>query len=652
MAVTGNILSEINDEVIFTMDYPLNGITSISAYTDGVTGVTGTRLFEKEFRYTLDGVNWGIWEELGNGNLSAIPIEATHTFQAQFKYKRVGTDATGNLVFEWLKLDYETAVDCSTGSGAYFQGSIFSYFFDCCCDDDIKKWCINVLDKMYKPGIVSKSLTRGENANKNFEDEDYIAFWKTVSCFFSMHVNYARGFETFDTDTRLLAAYLTNQSIIVNRDETIPDMQYMMANLYSFTRHRGTPAIGNLKSRGATVDGELANLVQFEETCDELILEYSPLIWTLDQHSPLYKGIDKIRGRKSYQTDLLDIDLNNYPTLPTGSVVVADLGAGDENVISISGMNPGEKAGIGFIDPLIPTEAEKEFLISVNPLLAYEINFLAKGDSPFTVGAYGYSSSGAVASVDTIDPSLQTRYAISRQKLAQSNEWYLVRVLILPGGALFSGSTQNINTSLGLGYNLRMPAQCCKMAFEITADRTTPSNNEPTVTDTEVNISARDIYTFTIADFTENYNDAEGDPFGGVTIDAIAIASGGGLLGDLKLNGATINGSLPTPVSADEIATGLLTYEDAGAVTIQDVEIDFTVLDNQPQSSDGRSALYIKDVVFKLLNRPYGIGVVNGVNLVETWVKNNSGLSEEQVDEKIKQSLIPYNTKNKNNYLS
>lgn len=655
MAVTNNILTEVGDAVIFKMDYSVHGIDSITGMSDGLTGETGTRFFTKEFRYTLDGLNWGHWNPLSGAALIAIPITPQRSLQIEFKYTRGGTDITGNLVFEWVKVDYTTTIDCDTTSASAFEGSIFSYFFSCCCEEDVKKWCMNVLDKVYKPGLVSKSLTRGVNGNQNFEDEDYIAFWRTVSCFFAMHVVYARGFENFSDDERLLAAWLTNQSFMINRNESLEDMQYVMANLFSVARHRGTPAIGNLKSRGSTVDGAFPNLVQFKEICDEFILEGSKLIWTLDRHSPMYRGIDKIHTRKLYQTDLKSLDLNNFPILPDGDTTAKASGGitnSPLDYISISNVGVGERGGIGFVDPLSPTVAELEFLTSVDSSLSYEIQFMAKGSAAFTVAGYGYSSSLTRTSLDTINPAFQTSEAISRQKLAKDDIWYLVRIQVLPASAPYSGSNQNINSSLGLGLNLRMPEKLCKFAFEISVDRTTPANSEPTVSDTTVSINDEDVYTFHITDFTADFDDPEGDPFGGITLDSIAISGGGGSLGVLTLDGVDITGLLPKPVSADQIAAGLLVYTDGAGTPTQDIELEFTALDNQPQVSVSvTDTLLIKDITFKLLHRPYDVSTVNGINLVESWVKNNSGISNEEIDAKVKQTLIPYSSKNKNNYL-
>lgn len=664
MAVINSTLTEIGDQIIFTMEYPIKGIEAITGYTEGTTGVTGTRLFGRDFRYTLDGINFTEWITLTELNLQAIPIAPEHEFQAQFRYTREGTDDTGNLTFKWLRLDYDTTVNCAVG-GSYFDGSIFSYFLDCACEDiQTKKWAINVLNKVYKPGVVSKSMTRGENRNLNFEDEDYIAFWNTVTCFFAMHVNYARGFEQLPNDQRLLLAYLTNQAYIPNRDQSVADLQEVMKNIYAYMRHRGTPSIGNLKSRGATIDGELPNLVQYDEVRDEFLLDYSKLIWQLDRHSPMYKGIDLYHCRKSYQrsiNDLGETGLDNYPILPNGTTEVVNTGdilsltpsidgSADENVIRISGVLDGQKGGIGFVDGANPTDLERETLTSVDPRLTYEISFLAKGAAPFSVGAYGFSSSGAQAAVDTVSPGVQTNYAITKQKLANPSQWYYVRVLIQPGGAPFTGEEK---TSLGIGWNLRMPEIVTKLGFEISVDRTdSSSNQDPTVLDNTISIQDSDLRILRVEDFINGLNDVEGDPPTAIRIDGISVASGTGTYGALTWDGVNIQETLPQTIPLEDIANELLTYKDTAGDVPQDIEIDFQVLDNQPQPTSDFATLLIKDVTFKLATRPYGVGVVNGVNLVETWVRNRSGRAEDEINQIIKQSLLPYNVRNKNNFLS
>jgi len=197
-----------------------------------------------------------------------------------------------------------------------------------------------------------------------------------------------------------------------------------------------------------------------------------------------------------------------------------------------------------------------------------------------------------------------------------------------------------------------MPAVACKFGFGIAIDRTAPANNEPTASNSQVDINDEDVHVFTLIDFLEDYNDAEGDPVGSIQLDAIAVSAGGGSVGTLMWDVTDITATLPQTIPAADIANGLLTYTDAVGTTPQDIELDYTILDNQPQTATGDEVLYIKDITFKLAVRPYDIGITNGVNIVEAYLKNNSGKTSDEIESTMKQSLLPYNVKLKNNYLS
>jgi len=147
MAVVNNTLSEIGDVIIFKTSI-LSAIDSLDSFSDSVVGELGDRFFDKQFRYTLDLINWSEYEPLTNGALMALDIDPTYDIQLEYKYTRAGVNATGLLEFEWINLVSTTVTqDC----GDAFDNSIFNYFFDDCGDDEILSWCSNVLQKIYQP---------------------------------------------------------------------------------------------------------------------------------------------------------------------------------------------------------------------------------------------------------------------------------------------------------------------------------------------------------------------------------------------------------------------------------------------------------------------------------------------------------------------
>ena len=214
MAIVGNTASEIGDVMIIVTDIPLTGISSITGYTDSTVGETGTRFFDKKFRYSLDGgLNFNIEDyiDLNPTNLTAVPVDPTYDIIFEYRYERAGTDATGLL--EWNSTNL-TTTSVPYVSGDSFDSSIFSYFFTTSYHPVLLGWCLNVLEKLYSPGILPQSMTRNENQNVNQDDRDFIDFWRSVTHYYALLVGYARGFEEFRSNKLLLVEYLRQRGIL------------------------------------------------------------------------------------------------------------------------------------------------------------------------------------------------------------------------------------------------------------------------------------------------------------------------------------------------------------------------------------------------------------------------------------------------------
>jgi len=240
MAVVDNTVSEIGDIILIKGDVPLIGLVDITGFSDTLVGVTGSRLFKKEFRHSIDGLNFSTFIELTVPNLTSISVNPLGFFFIEYRYTRIGTDTSGVLEFvdNTLTADFQEIV-----CGPNYEESIFNQFFSC-FDPAISAWCLNVLDKLYKPGIVPRYITRGVNNNENGEDEDYIAFWKSVACFFAIIVTYARVFENFSTNSQILSEYLLQKGLFICKgEEELIDMQFLMREYYSSIAERGTTNI-------------------------------------------------------------------------------------------------------------------------------------------------------------------------------------------------------------------------------------------------------------------------------------------------------------------------------------------------------------------------------------------------------------------------
>ena len=74
---------------------PIIATSVINSFTDVVVGLDVNRTLDKQFRYSLDNVNYTAYQALTNLNLSTISLDPTKVYYFEIKYTRTGTDATG-----------------------------------------------------------------------------------------------------------------------------------------------------------------------------------------------------------------------------------------------------------------------------------------------------------------------------------------------------------------------------------------------------------------------------------------------------------------------------------------------------------------------------------------------------------------------------
>src|SRR5882672_3636678 len=150
MAIIENRSTEIGDVLYIRTEVPIIGLITLIDFLDTVSGETINRYFKKEFRYSRDGVNFYPWLLLTTTNISTVIVDPTDTFIIEYRYSRIGTDTTGEIAFNdvTLQADFEPS-----SCGTLYQDSIFAQFFSC-QNLEVLGWAINVLEKMYKKGIV------------------------------------------------------------------------------------------------------------------------------------------------------------------------------------------------------------------------------------------------------------------------------------------------------------------------------------------------------------------------------------------------------------------------------------------------------------------------------------------------------------------
>jgi len=412
------------DSLIIEAKAPIVGLISLLDFVDTTIGEDNSNYFFKQYRISVDGgLNYSTWIELTKANLENETISPEDFFLIQYRYTKYG-DGLEDIGFENISL-YADKV--SVSCPVEYNNSIFKQFFE--CDDvNVLQWCVNVTQKLYERGIVPSYIDRGT------DDDDYIAFWSTVACFFAMIVTYGRQFQTFYNNPNLLIKYLESLDMKVCNTSDILSLKYYLINSSKILHSRGTLAIAKPKEEN-TANGELLQLICYKEG-DEFILGLTHKScngWWVDKTSPLFKdvrcGIDK------YYDNLEDSPLLN----PSQITFV------DENMVIT---NPSGGSGI-WLDPNSGDDSKD---IKISPNLDYEFNFTIRkqGSITYTWGFYAKNSSSVVIpSVNAILGNISSVFSTT-SSLNQDDIDYTIKAKMLKTGTI-PDSKYVLNTNEGNG---------------------------------------------------------------------------------------------------------------------------------------------------------------------------------------------------------
>ena len=631
-----NVSTQIGQSVVAKTSV-LSGIQSIDGYTESVDGETSSRFFTREFRYTRNLIHWSDWIEMNQISLSEISVDPTHDVQIQYRYTRSGTDSSGSLTVNWINLQ---AVGIDRIEGPAFSGSVFSYFATESCEVQEREWCYNVLDKTYHPGIVSRSMTRGSEWIDSEKDRDYIDLWRTISCFFGMHVDYIRRFERFDEDRRLLYRYLTVRGVYLENDQSLQSMIHLMTTYHNQLGRRGTlEIVGNQLVDGEIVNGELLRLINYTGICEEFIFAMNnanTIGWSVDMNSPLNKYIhDNPWVIKLFENGQ---DLSVVPIVGSTYVSLVDHD-GYDDVFEISGVPDASYAGIEVgVDDV-------EFLTPIDTSIAYELRFWAKGGESLSVSILAFDGEGDENHPLLVrNPSaVGDNNAIDKAVLATTDSWFLVRVIIFPTTeSPIIGSGEDV-TNLRVGSNMQWRSNTCKAGIRILLDKTVGGRQPPIVDDETIIVPHNSTTKLTMSDIAGGFTDIGGWTMDGITINSITE-------GHILVDGSAV--TLPVSVTNQQIIDGDVEYSSSSTnEALHFVRMYYDVGTQQSQQPTLGSSIYIRDIQFKPLSTSYGKGIVGSPLMTETWMRNSSERSNTQIDEIVRRYLIPHNVAIKNNFL-
>lgn len=462
MAVVNNTASEIGDVLTIFSQVACSADTiSLTGYSDVVNFETGTRLFARSFRYSIDGVNYSAWNALTIPNLAAITGRVEGLLFFEFRYERVGSDPTGILEFISINITGSVTVHvCSS------IASLDTIFEDLVCNNAITaEICSNLLEKIYKNGIVPQYILReSEEGYSN----DYVPFWSAICCYFSMFIAFMDEFDAIFQTKDYLREYLKQKGIYFCEKITFGELQYISQRFLDEIRKRGTTFVIRNKDfilQDATtveIDGEWLRILCQNEWDEFLveIAEFQQRPWVLDRNSLLYSGtLRSMQLNKTKENTESFQSLANYDLTNPGGITLYTDPLGEAMEFSSAGAT----TGIG-IDPTLPPffGLLPSQTIKVEPEMDYEITFRIKRKAPFfgtlTFGCYALNQHDVLKvngflGIDTLTPTNLFIIDTGAVACKVADEWYYVRGIIYAkkSNPIFSYAGR---TNIGIGSNM------------------------------------------------------------------------------------------------------------------------------------------------------------------------------------------------------
>ena len=167
-----------------------------------------------------------------------------------------------------------------------YDSTLYHIFFSS-NDIEVLAWSINVLEKIYDPGILPLFISRA-NAY------DFSSLFISISQFFAFIVAYARQYRKLDSIPVLLKAFLNSLGLTYDTIDTPEEMEYAFANWRNGFVKRGTRQIADK----GVVNGELRRLVGYSKPSEFLFAPLSSenIGWCIGFSSPMWYGTELVNA--------------------------------------------------------------------------------------------------------------------------------------------------------------------------------------------------------------------------------------------------------------------------------------------------------------------------------------------------------------------
>lgn len=426
--------TEEGDSLKITPSIPVFGAIGIMSYSVEMAHEGGSSL-EGFFRHSVDsGLNWSEWITLDNSNLRSIGVKENQFLCLEINFIKRGS---GNSYFKSIdfQFEYQEPPVPSVYGGMNFSKKCPYWNFTSI------QWALNVLNKVYKRGIVPNFIER---------TEDYVQLWWSIIYPFALRLAWVETFTDLPWDKELLKKYLESRGLIVGKTSDLAELYYLMTHFYSEIAKRGTLSVFDTADTGFR--GEFLRLIDANQAdeCTVGVINSEEQGWILGYSSPTgYQNTDYlVNFRKGYENAISDLTF--YPLSNPDKVTLSD------GKIIIN--SPEGFSGIGR-----ETDFAKGVSVSTSCNYWVVVKFTLTQQSQIKFGCVGYDSLGNAIPFENVSTQNEGigYWTIGTDFVITSSRNTFIEGTFEPGEYLFIGEVRDGKKD----YAVQMPGVAIKWDF-------------------------------------------------------------------------------------------------------------------------------------------------------------------------------------------
>ena len=237
--------TEVNDSLIIRPATPVQGISLANGFSIEYEGD-----LRFDFRYSPDeGLTWSPQMSLTDDNLQRFAYKKNHWVYFELIIVNQ-SDSESYFKSIDFNFDYQKPSIPQVYKEGFNYSEFIPYYNHFCID-----WTLNVLQKIYKQGIVPKYIERGDNlgwykikedseeivlCDDRWADEDYIDFWYSLIYMQALRLWFIDVLNDMLWNPKILHDWLQSKGLILGSSIYLDELYYMMVYFYDEMFKKGT----------------------------------------------------------------------------------------------------------------------------------------------------------------------------------------------------------------------------------------------------------------------------------------------------------------------------------------------------------------------------------------------------------------------------